>query len=553
MLKMDDKQFEKRMELLKKSYDRMEPKLDPYTVLQQIEENNTADTISKAPSKWQRTAVWVASIASVLLVGILGTSYMIQQPESPATNDKPLVQDDEDEHYKTYEEWLDKVTENYQRQKEEIRKELMVSKDELNALPFIQNADALLDNYTRGKHSAALTKEELQNLQVIERDLLNGLLTPKRVFATIKEQKQLSFDDSFEIYSLYEQPAIQLESFYSDLLEPYEHLFKKKVPSSQYPSDLQAIMEAANNQAMELYLNDEGSYAFKSNPLNGEFAFDEGKYLHPDILGYFESSQKGSLVDEGDELRYTREETVQTLQVLERTLLTDTNPGSNYYGGVRHNLEHTWATLLKGTSKYPALAKDGTVNKAYITFLQEVKDGKYGKVVQQTAATILKELQQQKTSQTLHELSAYDIWQDLLQAKGEKAGFRNYDHFSFIYMDEGEAEQIQKLYQQYVKNDAEAFINQLSPINIVLLYLYAITIDDHALQQALVMPNVTLDTGLFSQIDSLVDFSQVGETNAKGQYPLVSVRLKQDVDSKPMLIKLSKNNKGYPRIIGIAD
>ena len=42
---MDDKQFDKRMELLKKSYDRINPQLDPEDVFTQIEAEETLPSI----------------------------------------------------------------------------------------------------------------------------------------------------------------------------------------------------------------------------------------------------------------------------------------------------------------------------------------------------------------------------------------------------------------------------------------------------------------------------------------------------------------------------
>ena len=43
---------------------------------------------------------------------------------------------------------------------------------------------------------------------------------------------------------------------------------------------------------MELHLDTDGSYYFKANPIDGEYAFEPIKYMHPDIFGYFEFLQK---------------------------------------------------------------------------------------------------------------------------------------------------------------------------------------------------------------------------------------------------------------------
>lgn len=553
MLKMDDKQFEKRMALLKKSYDRLDTQLDPSKVLEQIDKEDAVHNTQPIPVKRKKASVWLVSIASVFLLGILGTSYRIQQPEEPLNSEQQIMQEKQEEQQKTYQDWVKELTEKYKHQKEEIRKELMVSLDELNAFPYIQNIENEFNGYTSNKSAERITAEMAENLQHMEDSVLEKLTTPKRLFEAIDGKRLLTFEESYKIYDLYEQPAIQLESFYSGLLEPYEHLLKKKVPSSQYPLELQIIIETANEQGMELSINDNGSYAFKANPINGAFAFEEAKYLHPDSLGYFEYSQKGYLVMDKDDVRYSLEETLEILASFERTLLADKNSGSTYYYMLRDRFEYTWAALLRGTPKHPALLADGTINKDYITLLQQVADGKHSKVVRQIAATILQELAQQQTSTTRDGLAAYDIWQALLQAKGKKAGFRNYDTFHFSYMDEAEAVRIDKLYQQYREGGKEALLNQLSPIDMVALYLYAIMVGDQALQQALVMPNTVMDTSRFNHLDSLTAISQLGESNAPHKYPLVSVRMKEDSNDKAVIIKLMKNNNGHNRIIGIAD
>jgi len=114
---MDDKQFEKRMELLKKSYDRLEPQLDPEAVFAQIEIENAVQreqenpSVQKPPSKWQKPAVWFVSIASVLLVTVLVSSYVIQQPENLGSEEKALKENEEKTEEKS---WAERLTKKIQ-------------------------------------------------------------------------------------------------------------------------------------------------------------------------------------------------------------------------------------------------------------------------------------------------------------------------------------------------------------------------------------------------------------------------------------------------------
>ncbi len=61
----------------------------------------------KNPNKWKNPTVWVASIASVLIVGVLATSYIIGPPTT--------VQTTEIEQSINYEEWLVDFTKKVRR------------------------------------------------------------------------------------------------------------------------------------------------------------------------------------------------------------------------------------------------------------------------------------------------------------------------------------------------------------------------------------------------------------------------------------------------------
>ncbi|MEQ6356900.1 hypothetical protein ABNX05_19920 [Lysinibacillus sp. M3] len=547
---MDDKQFEKRMELLKKSYDRMEQKLDPETVFAQIEAEDATqqsqETVitKKPPSRWQKPAVWIACMASVLLVGVLVSSYVINQSENANSEDDLSQEETQEAGTK---KWVENITKKYNSKKEQIRRELKVSIDELNAFEFIKNADAKLDFYTR--NNLHLLINDNQYLENAEESVLNELMTPRRALEAINGREKLSFDESFEIYHLYEKTVLELEGFYSNLLVQYEPLSKKEVDNNQYPSDLNAIIEAANNQFMELKVDDQGSFYFKANPINGEFAQDSIQQLHPDIFGYFEYLEKGHLLL-ADDLRYTREETAKSLKIMERSLLADINSGSSTYEVLRQSYKNTWLVLLKGTETYPALTKDGKPHQDYMNFLQKVADGKYGEVMKKTASTILIELLQNNHSDTLAQLTVYDIWTMILQNQ-ETEGFVNNSDFTIVSIDESE---IKSIYEQYKKSDTETFIDQLRPLNLVSLFLYAKTIGDESLKKAILMPEANINTSVLDKVKSLDIFSQLGEYD--GIYPMVAVRVSgeyQDMYGRQIFIKLSKNKEGNYRISGIAD
>ncbi|MFJ7738169.1 hypothetical protein ACIQ2D_17780 [Lysinibacillus sp. NPDC097287] len=546
---MNDKQFDKRMELLKKSYDRLESQLTPEDIFAQIEaeeKENKSEPMPppKQPSKWQKPAVWAASIASVLLIGVLAAPYMLKESE----NVQSEVSQELNSTTVEYDEWIENITKKYERQREQVRRELLVSADELASLSFIKRADETLEHYQTSKRGP----RDALYLASIEENILNYLMTPKRAIELIKTYNRLSFDESYHIYTLYEQSVEELEIFYSNLLEPYVPLLLKSTDASQFPSDLQAIMEAANKQFLELQIDGE-DVRFKANPIDGEFAPDYINKLHPDIFGYFEYSKRGYLLLV-DDLRYSREETVKSLKILERTLLADANSESGNYKVLKETYENTWMAIFKGTESYPSKTKTGEYNAQYVQFLQEVANGKYGEAMEGVATTIVEEIHRDGHSETLVRLTAYDIWMELLQTREETVGYIDDSDFSIMDMGESQKEQIQAVYKQYTKSYDEAIINQLHPMNIAALYLYASIIGDERVMQSLSMKDTKINTNTLQQIKSLDVFSEIGIY--EGIQPIVVVRFTegyQDLYGRQLIIKVSLSEGGYYRITEIND
>lgn len=550
---MDDKQFDRRMALLKKSYDRMDQQLDPANVFKQIAEEEQALAVQtnatphKPSVKWQKRIVWLASVASVLLVGLLATLYTMKQQASPPseiTQDVPAKKAEE-------EEIADQITKIFNSKKEDIRKELKVSKDELEAFDFIKNANSFLDFYLTTNLQLRLT--DANYVEIMEESLSNKLITPKRAIEKMKTFRNLTFGESHAIYSDYIIAVNELETFYSKLLEPYEQLLLKP-GDVEYPADLEAIIEAANNQFMELKIDDNGKLYFKANPIHGEFAPPYINELHPDILGYFEYLQTGYLL-EVDDLRYTREETATSLKIMERTLMADINANTSDYKLLQETFKNTWVTLLLGTKQYPAFDDDGQPNSDYLKFLQDIAAGQYGEVMKQTASTILAEFQQSNHSATLSQLAPYDIWTILIQTRQETAGdIINDNDFTVVDLDASSMEQIKGIYEQYKKNNDKAVLNQLHPLNITLLYLYAVTIGDESVQNALLAPDAEVNGSKLQTIESLDVFSQLGEYD--GGNRMVAARVtasEQHQYGRQFLFKFSQQEGGYYRISGIID
>ncbi len=146
-----------------------------------------------------------------------------------------------------------------------------------------------------------------------------------------------------------------------------------------------------------------------------------------------------------------------------------------------------------------------------------------GEVMTKNAATILNELHQYNNSATLVGLSKQDISTAILQIRKDTA----VEEFNIVDIDDAEIAQIKKIYDQYLKSDPEPFINQLSPLNMVSLYLYAISIGDESLQEKVILSNVEIESDFLNKVKNLSIISQMAQYN--GNYPMVAVRLMKNI------------------------
>ena len=543
-VKMDNKQFDKRLELLKKSYDRLPSSLNPDDVIVQMEAEEksigvkAASTSPKCLLKWKKSTIWIASMAGVLLLVLLVKHYLFKQPENePSELPSELVSTSQE-----YDEWLKSMLVKYDRKREEVRKELLVSADELASFGFIRSADAMMSYYETGNHGYEVSTY----LENVEENLLHALMTPRQAIELIDSYDQLSFEESYHIYELYQQSIEELNAFYSQLVEPYAYLLAVPTEVSQFPRELQVIIKAANRQFLELQLDEEG-VRFKANPIDGEFAPAYIHKIHPDSLGYFEYTKNGYLLLVKD-LRYSREETLQSLKLIERTLLVDENEGKSNYAIIKANYENAWLALLKGTLKYPVKTTN-QFDEQYVQFLQETAAGKYGVVMEEIAAMILKEIQEKNRSETLEKLSVERIWGALLQMREVPTDedLTN-GHLSVVVMSESLKEQIQALYTQYTKSFNETLINELHPVNLGSLYIYASIKGDQRVLQSLTMGDLKINTNGLQQIQHLEDVSEMSVSN--GFHPVVAIRL---TTGNQFRIILSVNGDGQYRIREIID
>lgn len=514
---MDDQQFEKRMELLKKSYDRMEPQLNPETVFAQIEAEDATQqaqetvTTQKPPSKWQKPAVWIACIASVLLVGVLVSSYVI----NPST----VVQTAEKNQEIKYDEWVSNFTKKYQEKREKMRKELDIPEKEFSEI--VQSTDN--EVYALPKRKELF--QDIQNsnndfLKSLEKETLDKLRTPREFIQLLETYgNHMSFEESYYFYSGYSHSTLELASYYSSKLAKFEKVLAQKPKS--LPPDLDKLMATAKSQYFELQYNGQ-SFSFRPNPVFGEDAPDNIDRLHPDVLGYFKYLATGSLLVGGD-LLYSVEDSATILCLYEKTLVADKTTDMDYFNILKGEFENTWLAIFKGSDTNPIRTKTGQFKPEYIELLTKISNGGYGEAVRETAQLILGEIKLNGHSKTLEQLTTDDIWMGILLLR-EDTFMQTEDGTTSIEINEGWIEQTKFLYDEYVKTKNDAMIETLNPINIVSLFLYAHGIGDRDIAQRLLTDDLDINT--------VVQFAGMGDFKALHEMGGSSLNVRATVKSE---------------------
>ncbi|EAZ85282.1 hypothetical protein AB9L15_02290 [Lysinibacillus fusiformis] len=462
---MDDKQFNQRMALLKKSYERMESKLEPQHVLQQIEvEDETRESLEsinmvRNPSaKWKKSALWITSIASVLLVGILISSYML--PPSA------FVQSDEEKIESTYEDWLSSLQKKYQEKREKTRIELNIPEEYFKKLSFVESAEYKYNDKAKNK-KIVLNKlaYDPKYLTQLEQEILDSLHTPRELIERIETyENPMSFGQSRYFFSIYYHPMKEVLQYYTNELSQYNKVLSQK--KKDYPKELNQLIATAKKQYFELSYDGQ-DYSFRPNPIFMKDAPVSIDRLHPDVLGYFKYLATGSLFN-GENLRFSAEESARILKLYERTLVNDL---SNSYldlqlRNLKKEFENGWLVLLKGIDDKIRYSPE------HIKLLNDTANGKYGESMRLTAQFILEEFKREGTSKTIDKLTRQDIGIELSYLSNE-VYIEIYDGSTGFQIDTRWIIQTEGLYNAYTSSKDDTILDSLNPMNVVSLFLYA--------------------------------------------------------------------------------
>ncbi|MFZ0576874.1 MAG: hypothetical protein WAM41_05130, partial [Psychrobacillus psychrotolerans] len=211
---MDDKQLEERLSLLKSSYDRLPSSIDPGKILTKIENENNVPPIEKKirGSKRQRITVWAVSLASVLVIGLLGTTYLTDSDNTTIS----------DENYS--DEDLEKFKSRYKEERLKRQKILQMNDAEFTALDFVQYADNIFSSQIapgtlEGKNDD-ISIQEAYDLAI------EGLNLPSEMIEVAKQRGKINSKESSYFVEDFVTKTENLVFYYEQILRDNEDALK---------------------------------------------------------------------------------------------------------------------------------------------------------------------------------------------------------------------------------------------------------------------------------------------------------------------------------------
>ena len=320
---MDDKQLEERLKLLKSSYDRLPSSIDTDEILKKIKNETNVTPIEKKKKgfKWQRITVWAVSIASALIIGILGSSYvlkeeMFQQEEQMSDVTKELIE---------------RMKKNYPIEREKRRELLNLSEEEFSQIAFIQAADSNFEHYTAERRESSLNYFSNTDLESVYENVLGGLALPSEMIKELNEGEKLDKVETITFLYEYRSRLNYFKEYTNDKLnqyktelEPYKvdglYNINKILENERFlPTGFQTMRKNAEIQGLQLVLIEDG--------IDLRFSFNLEPYYF--LFSSFRSYFHWLFTNDGTGTIYV---CMGTIIPIERNSLYTTKDGGIYVG-----------------------------------------------------------------------------------------------------------------------------------------------------------------------------------------------------------------------------
>ena len=340
---MGDDQFEKRMALLKKSYERVPSSFDSEEVLRKIGGDPKREPPQKKHSKFKQNAiVWAVGIASVFLIGILSATYFLPDSREQANDEQK-------------EALLLDIEKGYEEAREKKRKKLQLTEKQFSKIAFVDLTDRHLAFLLKAPY---FTQEDME-LQLEDR--LAELALPSEMIGWLLDNPLREDEDTSIIFMTeYREKVYALIEFYNGLL-------------SEEGNVQDHIIDAMKQQRIQ-YLETDEKELGEAGYVPQESDDKIKDALHENVQGYYDM-----LLEEpymfGDSLTYSLEDTTAHLKEMEAVLIA-TKEESHLYLVMHGYYVTLFNNIVKGSTYAPIVDENRIVKEEYQQVWKELADGK---------------------------------------------------------------------------------------------------------------------------------------------------------------------------------
>ncbi|MBB4827012.1 hypothetical protein HNO89_004303 [Sporosarcina luteola] len=478
---MDNERFEKRMKLLKKSYDHVPSTFDPNTVLQKLEAETKSPENPNGRRKKinQQVVVWIVGIASILIISLISGLYVADQKN---IEEEPVTPEELDQ-------FIEKLKKDYEAEREKRRALLKLEKRDFENFELYSPLSIInLDSYlsTVGQDG----NPEGRLMEVYNRAVEN-IKTPSEMVVDLKSAP-LTEDEqgSLEFIYTYKEKVDRLTAIYdeilqenNDVLQAYEvdpsldKAYMIGMSKGGFPERLQNILDTMKEQSIHLQ-SDVNSYGeqFFAKYYSSKTHEQIIPLLHPDTMGYLDMMTEAPYIVAG-ELVYPLEESVDMLRGMQHTL-TNVEDNSALNQLLETYFVSMFNTILRGTEKSPVFDEQGKVKREYKEAWKNMASGYGATPLRYVMKPIVEEMEASgwTASETWNRIG-YDALKDALVVQragqldmymyGEQPVFQD----EAIQLPDPEFDQnIGVLYDSFKKQYDLAVLKGRSPIDIVALY-----------------------------------------------------------------------------------
>ncbi|MCM3639210.1 hypothetical protein M3152_16035 [Sporosarcina luteola] len=517
---MANDNFEKRMEFLKKSYERVPTSFDPEEVFRKIDEESISrKNEQKKPTKHgvrQQITVWAMSIASIFIIGFIGTGYIIEQKQKSeeGTIETTLTDQVIEDLFKQYEEEREKRRE-------------MLKLDEVYFKHYASRADSTM-NLLKNKSFLEMVRngKDQTDLQEIYIQAIEELKLPSEMLVDLK-QHNLAEDEKGSIRFLadYREKIQMLIEIYNQIIKEnkeavaaYEvdHSVDKAeimmLSTKGFPEQLQNIIGTMREHSIRLY-SEKYSGEIKTRYFNHFIYKDLNSRLHPNTSAYTTMiSQEPYMF--GPILEYPVLETSSIVTGMEYTLL-EGEQNSSLYPVIKSYYITLFNEIMKGSEHTKIVDADGVLLPEYQEAWKNMAGGGQATPLRYILDPIIKEMEASgwRKSASWEALTYYDLEEALVLYRegvleeymyGERPDFQD---VTIQLPNDSFEKEVQAIYTDFKKTYSKSILKGVSPVHVLGVFDYANEMDDPRTMYYLFNENTLKhnESGIDYTVDYYVD------------------------------------------------